>query len=219
MSRLERVSVPLRGKGYMERRNSEKAFLSNKKVRFRPLTGKRLYGTGLVKFHANSLAIEFPSPYGEKVIWNSTGKATVKGNLYRSDRFRPLTGKRLYGTINNEDGNNQYGLVIVSFRPLTGKRLYGTLARMDTKILQELIEVSVPLRGKGYMEPDRRRYINSLIKTNNWRFPSPYGEKVIWNAALKSTKPIWVYTAEFPSPYGEKVIWNDHIAIILYCSS
>ena len=67
--------------------------------------------------------------------------------------------------------------------------------------------VSVPLRGKGSVEPKHRA---KLGHDDQLRFPSPCGERVLLNgvkgAGLKS--PLGSFT--FPSPCGERVLLNKN---------
>ena len=114
----------------------------------------------------------FPSLYGERILSNLTARSsTPTGNRC----FHPLTGKRFYRT--EEEIRYRVELAAESFRPLTGKGFCRTLLNCLLSPMNLKAWVSVPLRGKGSVEPvtPGLRCLGLL-----W-FPSPCGERVLSN--------------------------------------
>ena len=80
-----------------------------------------------------------------------------------------------------------------------------------TLLLYPVVEVSVPLRGKGR---DQRAQKGQLVLDGVVDgFPSPCGEKVGINPAKEAPAPA-SKPATFPSPCGEKVGINDEFCPI-----
>ena len=191
------VSVPLRGKGYIEPLISYPSALSM--ATFPSPCGERVISNGrsnlLMRLPTGSVSVPlrgkgyiehqvalrsvagalsgFPSPCGERVISNAVVSCT--GRCVCPVAFPSPCGERVISNRGERAQRHEQRGAHVSV-PLRGKGYIEPLSWVSV-FKPSWVWVSVPLRGKGYIEHSRR---GSRARADPG-FPSPCGERVISN--------------------------------------